>query len=655
VTADATLTYIRNNARNRPGVGYSNGIASSLFVWFGRQVDTEALRNYRLGGPTNGGPSNREFNWNYNYHNNPFWLQFENPVKDTRDRFMGSGSVTYRVLDWLNASVQMGTDIYRFDVDQNWNQGNIYEPGIDQAFYGGFRLIDDYRNDRSTSAQLSADRMLLDRLTVNATLGASIRQESFRSNTLRTNGISVPGIYNISNAAIAPQITQFEQRREVNSAYGSAAFTWNGWLTVEGSARNDWSSTLPRGNNGYFYPAVAASVVLTDAVPALQNNRVVSYAKLRAATARVGADTDPYRLRTTYVGNSNKFNGLPQFSLADELANPDLKPEITTSDEVGVELGLFNGRATIDASYYDKTTKDQIFSITVSPTSGFRGKQINAGRVTNKGVEALLSVTPVRNFRGLEWTTTFNYARNRSRVAALDEGITTIVLGTGWYVNVEARVGEPYGSLFGYHFARDEATGKILTSGGLPFVGGRKVLGNIQPDWLGGWSNNFRYKNFTLYGLLDIRKGGDIYSITNFFGDYAGVLASSLKGREQDWDAPGLVIDGIDEDTGEPNTVRVTAEQYFQNIFPVNEPYIYDGSYIKLRELRLGVDLPQRWANRMYAEAVNFAITGRNLYTWTDVPNIDPEFSYQTGNLQGIEYTALPNARTFGLSVRVTP
>jgi len=158
-----------------------------------------------------------------------------------------------------------------------------------------------------------------------------------------------------------------------------------------------------------------------------------------------------------------------------------------------------------------------------------------------------------------------------------------------------------------------------------------------------------------LYGLIDVKKGGDIYSITNFFGDYAGVLESSLRGREVDWDDPGLIVDGIDEETGLPNTTRVTAEQYFQNVFPVNEPYVYDGTYVKLREIRVGFDLPQQWANRLYADAVNLAVTGRNLHTWTDVPNIDPEFSYQAGNLQGIEYTALPNARTFGLSVRVTP
>jgi TonB-linked SusC/RagA family outer membrane protein len=655
VTADATLSYMRNNGQNRPGVGYNNGIVSSLFVWFGRQVDMDELRDWQKSATVNGGPPNREFNWNYNFHNNPFFLQYGNPVRDSRDRFMGTAALTYRALDWLNATVRMGTDIYRFDIKQNWAQGHIYGSGVDQSFFGGFRNLDDYRNDRTTEAHLTADRMLLDQLNLNATVGAAVRQETFTNDTVRTGGLTVPGIYNVSNAAITPTLGQFRQRREVQSVYGSAAFTWNGWFTLEGSARNDWSSTLPKGNNSYFYPAVAASVVLTDAVPALHNNRILSYAKLRAATARVGADTDPYRLRNTYVGNSSKFATMPQFSYTDTLANPTLKPEITRSHELGVELGFLNGRATLDASYYDKSTKDQIFSITVSPASGFANKSLNAGRVTNKGVEALLAITPVRNFRGLEWTTTFNFARNRSRVAELDSGITTVVLGTGWYVNVEARAGEPYGSLFGYHFARDEATGKLLTSGGLPYVGGRKVLGNIQPEWVGGWSNNFRFKNFTLYGLLDIRKGGDIYSITNFFGDYAGVLESSLRGREVDWDEPGLIVDGIDDETGEPNDVRVTAEQYFQNIFPVNEPYIYDASYVKLRELRLGFDLPQHWASRLYSDAVNISLTGRNLYTWTDVPNIDPEFSYTTGNLQGIEFTALPNARTFGLSVRVTP
>jgi hypothetical protein len=185
--------------------------------------------------------------------------------------------------------------------------------------------------------------------------------------------------------------------------------------------------------------------------------------------------------------------------------------------------------------------------------------------------------------------------------------------------------------------------------------GDRKILGNIQPKWTGGWNNQFKFKNFTLNALIDTRQGGNIVSITNFFGDYAGVTKQSLKGREVDWDNPGVIVDGIDINTGQPNTETVTSEQYFQNIFPVMEPYVFDASWIKLRELRFGFDIPTSWAGRLNARAINIAVTGRNLHTWTDVPNIDPEFSYSIGNFQGVEFAALPNARSWGLSFRITP
>ena len=183
----------------------------------------------------------------------------------------------------------------------------------------------------------------------------------------------------------------------------------------------------------------------------------------------------------------------------------------------------------------------------------------------------------------------------------------------------------------------------------------RKILGNIQPKWTGGWSNTVSFKNVTLSALLDFRRGGNVVSITNFFGDYSGVTKESLRGRESDWNNPGIVVDGIDINTGQPNTINVTAEKYFQNIFPVMEPYVYDASYTKLRELRFGFDLPATWASTFNAHAVSLAVTGRNLHTWTKVPNIDPEFSYTVGNFQGVEFGALPNMRSWGLSFRITP
>jgi len=654
LTTDASVQYIHNAAMNRPGVGYANSIMEGLFVWFGRQVDMNALRNYQQGATVNNGPSNREFNWNYNFHNNPIWMQYQNPLQDVRDRVIGTVGATYKLTDWLSAVARTGSDVYRFNVDHDFAQGNVEGNGVDPAYFGAFSLYNEYSNQNNSSILLNADRAVGGHLQFTGTFGGNNRKEVFNDTNVSTTGISVPGIYNVSNAAVTPQNTQFSSRREVNSVFGSAAITLNNWWTVEGTARNDWSSTLPAGSNSYFYPSLNTSIVVTDALPAIKN-KVISYLKLRASTAKVGNDADPYKLRTTYSGLSTKFGSLPQFTLQDALANGDLKPEKTSAGEFGLEMSLFDGRATFDGSLYTKATRNQIFTIPVSPASGFSTKSVNAGEITNKGGEFLLGITPIQSANGFSWTSTFNYSRNKSMVTTLAPGIKTYIIGSTWYTNVEARAGEPYGSLFGYSFLRDSATGQLLLHNGITQVGPRKVLGNIQPRWTGGWANQFNYKSFSLNALLDIKRGGDIFSITNYFGDYTGVLAQTLKGREVDWNKPGVVVKGIDDVTGQPNTVNVTTEQYLQNIFPVNEPYIYDASYVKLREVRLGLDLPQRFASVFNARAINIAVSGRNLHTWTKVPNIDPEFAFQSGNFQGIEFAALPTARSIGINLRVTP
>ena len=651
LSTSATLDYVRNNGQNRPGTGYNTGILES-FVWFGRQVDMNALKsNYNKSGSINGGPDFREYNWNYNYHNNPFWTQYDNPENDTRDRFTGNVSATYRVFDWLNGTLRSGSDIYRYNIDQKWAQGNLNF--TNPAYAGAFSFNNTYNNENNTELLFTANKQAMSRLTLNGTAGANRRYEQFTSNAQSTSGILSPGTYNVSNAGITPTLAQRLERRQVNSAYGSASFTWDGWWTLEGTARNDWSSTLPKGNNSYFYPSVNTSIILTDALPALKND-VVSYVKLRGSVARVGSDANVYSLRTPFIGISAKFNGLPQFTLQDQLANANLKPEITRSSEGGLEMSFFGDRATLDATYYAKSTTNQVIQLAVAPSSGFTSQWINAGRIDNKGFEALLNITPVRMSNGFEWNTGFNYSQNHSKVVSLAPGIKTIVLGSSWYTNIEARVGQPYGSIFGYPFARD-AQGNLETSGGVTTPGTRKVLGNIQPVWTGGWSNTISYKSFTANALLDFHIGGDLVSITNFFGDYAGITKPSLRGREADWNKPGILVKGTDVDTGQPNATTVTAEQYFQNIFPVMEPYVYKASWVKLRELRVGYDLPSHLASRLYATNVNLAVIGRNLFTSTKVPNIDPEFAYSTGNLQGIEFAALPNPRSIGFSIRVTP
>lgn len=655
MTADGTVQYIHNSGRNRPGVGYSGrNPLQSMFNWFGRQVDIEALRDYSAGAASNGGPATREFNWNYSYHNNPFWVMQDNPQTDDRDRLIGSVSLNYQLAEGLNANLQTGSDIYRLGVQQLYARGA--EDFINQAYNGGFRFQNDYRNDNNTGLTLTGTRRLASWLETNVVAGGGLRREFFNTNAQQTTGILVPRIYNPSNAAIAPSITQDISRREVQSLYGSAAFTIRNWWTIEGTARNDWSSTLPSKNNSYFYPSVNTSVMLTDAVPGLQS-RVISSLKLRGAMARVGSDAPAYSLVPVFLGESQRFAGQPQYRLDSKLANADLKPEITRSDEFGAELGLFDNRVQLDASVYSKATRNQIFDVAISGASGFDRKWVNAGEISNKGFESLLNISLLQSPR-FSWNTTFNFARNRSRVVDLAPDVETIVLGSGGFgdVVVEARKGEAYGAIRGYRYRRD-AAGNIEVSGGFPLSEDTlSVLGNIQPKWTGGWSNQFTFGNFSVGTLIDVRRGGQLYSVTNMFGEYAGVLANSIPGREVDWDNPGVVVKGTDADTGQPNTTAITAEEYYHGLFGFTERYVYDASYVKFRELRLAYNLPQSWASRILgASEASIALTGRNLKMWTNVPNIDPEFAYSSRNDQGIEVNMSPNPRSIGFNLRIVP
>lgn len=640
----ADLQYVSDVARNRPGVGYNSGIMEQ-FVWFGRQVDMNALRNQMLT------PSGNLFNWNYNFHNNPFWQQYYNPEEDNRDRITGNVTADYKLTNWLTATARSGSDLYRWAINQGFGQGNLNY--ADPAYAGAYSNFNEYRNENNSDLLLNANKQAGSHLQLTGTLGGSRRYERYSYDQQFSNGLIVPGIYNASNAGITPTLTSLINRRQVNSVYGSGSFTLNNWWTVEVTGRNDWSSTLPKGNNSYFYPSVNTSLVLSDVMPFLRNS-VLSYAKLRGSIAQVGADADPYRLRTVYIGQPTKFGSLPQVTLDNAQGNPNLRPEITKSAETGLELGFFNNRATLDMTYYAKATTNQIVNLQISPASGYQSEIINAGRIDNKGFEALLNVTPIKSARGLTWNTTFNYSQNRSKVVSLAPGLKTIVLGSDWYQNVEARVGQPYGTIYGYKYLRDSA-GNLLTSGGLPQLGELGVVGNIQPKWVGGWNNEFRYKSVQLSFLFDFHRGGSIFSVTNMWGDYTGIFKNSLRGRQVDWNNPGIVVKGIDQGTGKPNTDTVTAEQYWQSLYYNGEQYTYDDSYVKLRNLRIGMDLPSRLAGRLRASSINVALVGNNLWTSTKVPNIDPEFSYSTGNFQGFEFAALPNTKSIGLNVRIVP
>ncbi|MBV9878997.1 MAG: SusC/RagA family TonB-linked outer membrane protein [Gemmatirosa sp.] len=646
LTTTGNVQYVRNEGFNRPGTGYNVGILEQ-FVWFGRQVDMDALqaRRYNDDGSL--------FNWNASYHNNPYWLVYDNPNRDQRDRVIGSAQGRYRVSSWLTGTIRSGIDTYREARERDYGPGNL-AVGVDPNYAGGFYFYNRRESEYNTDGFLTATGSK-GHFDLNALVGGNIRRNQVNWDQTSTAGISVPGIYNVSNAAITPTLNQELSRRGINSVYGQAALTLNKYWTVDVTGRNDWSSTLPSTTNSYFYPSASTSLVLSDMLPNMRPAGL-SFLKLRGSIAQVGADADPYQLYTTYTGQATKFGSLPQFTLSNTIANPLLKPERTTSSEGGVEVGFLDNRVTLDATYYSRRTDDQIITLQISNTTGFSNKAINAGRVTNKGLEALLTLIPVRSTRGLTWTSTVNFTTNKNKIVTLAPDLSTVVLGSAWSVNVEARQGQLYGALFGNPYLRDSTSGQLLLSGGLPQVDPtRRVLGNYNPDWTAGFNNEFRYKRVTVSGLIDVRHGGQMFSVTNMFGDYTGVFSNTLAGREVDWDNPKLTVQGIDQATKQANTTKVTSEDYFQSLYGIHEAFIYDAGFVKLRELRVGYDIPPRLLNRINFHAATIALVGRNLWMHANVPNIDPETALSTGNVQGLEFATIPTTRSIGFNLTFTP
>jgi TonB-linked SusC/RagA family outer membrane protein len=655
LTIGGNLQYMQTKGMNRPENGYTEGNPFMTFTWFGRQVDVDALENqfYNTHSPY-GLADGSLFNWNDNYHRNPYWQYAKNPAPDSRDRVIGQVNANYQFTNWLSGLVRAGADDYRQTRDEMFAKGNI--DNASPSGNGGLTHSNARAREANIEGLLTARRST-DKLDLTVNFGGNRRRNDAYSEGYSTDNILVEEIYNLANSAIPATISNSESHQAVNSTYGSAVATFNRVFTLEGTARNDWSSTLPKENSSYFYPSITGSVLLSDLMPALTANGLLSYLKVRGSWARVGSDAGPYQLQTVYSGNANKFGSLAQFSLGNQSANANLKPEQTTGREGGLEFGLLNDRLTFDATYYEKITRDQILPLTVTPASGFTSSVINAGQVSNRGIEASVTARVLRLANGFEWNSSFNFLKNKNRVDELAPGLTSLTIASQWGAEIQAREGESYGVLWGKHWERDPATGKLLTSGGLP-IGSTdlQILGNVNPDWTGGWINEFRYKGFTLSSLLDARQGGENFSIGNWWGTYAGILESTLKGREVDWNNPGLVVDGIDEDTGLPNTTVVTAEDYGHSVYPVPEAAVYSTSFVKLREVRLGWDMPQRYFQRLNLSGVNLTFVGSNLFTWTDFPNYDPENASNAGNGgQGFDMGALPTTRNLGIHLTITP
>jgi TonB-linked SusC/RagA family outer membrane protein len=663
--ANASVQYIRNKGHNRPGTGYDELNPLMGFTWFGRQVDTKQLKQFvtdsaiQVYNRAQGVDFTDMVNWNYNYHSNPWWNLEKNANYDDRNRMLGSAQLQYKPLTWLTAMVRTGTDFYNqnrgFNFAPGWIGGYGGEPNTNGDYsQGGFTNNTDMVNENNTDFLLTAVTTPLERLGLTINFGGNRRTRNLNQRWIGTDKLSGPDIFNESNAAVVYTPKQYDERRQINSLYGTTQFAFNDYFFVDVTGRNDWSSTLPKGKNSYFYPSVSSSLVFTDLVPALKVGGL-SYGKLRGAWTRVGSDASPYLLQNTFT-SSDAYFGNPRFSAANTLSNPELKPEQTQAWEVGTEMSFFDGRAGLDVTYYQKRTTDQILTASVAPSSGYLAAAVNAGELSNKGVEVQLTGTPIKasSADGFSWDVTANYAQNKNRLEALYGTSNTFLVGSKFFnVSIEARLGEPYGSIVGRDFRRDSLGRMILSSStGTPLAAlSTSVLGNIQPTWTGGFINTFRYKGFDLSGQIDARIGGQLYSATNSWGLYAGILKETLQGREDSVTVTGVLANGTEV------TRKVSAENYWHGLGynSCDRTSVVDASYVKLRELRLGWAIPQSLLRGLSSYRMNVALVGRNLWMHANAPNIDPETAFSAGNQQGLEMGQLPSTRSLGFQLSVTP
>lgn len=639
---DASANYYNLTGNNRPSVGYAgDNPMQQLTQWFGRQIDIDRLRDYEA---QDGSP----INWNYQYFDNPFWIQEKNGNLQERDRIIGNATVRYDPLDWISVTGMIGTDNYN-ERRQDWTASQtLNDPDG--------RYLENIRNVSEVTANLivSTESDLTQDLYLDARIGTEVQNRDYRMNQAEAPGLSVPGVYSITNSSVRQNLDDYKSDKRTNSIFAAATFGFRDYLYLDLTGRNDWSSTLPQENNSYFYPSASLSFIFTDALNIQAD--WLTYGKIRGGWTQVGNDTDPYQLQSSYT-SIDPFGDVPSYSLSNTIPNTELKPESIESFEIGGELRFFNNRLGLDITYYNQTTTDQILPVQISRASGFEEQVINAGEVKNNGIELSVDATPVQT-TNLRWDVIANWSKNNNEVVSLVEDLDALVLGSSWDTTVEARPGEEFGTLYGTGFVRDDQGNIVVGDDGIPLIDSElRPFGSYQADWKGGLRNTITYKGFQLGFLVDMKYGGKLTSTTYMFGRYTGILEETLEGREGGYVFDGgRWADGAVKEDGSPNDIETTAQAFnLGSFFGNSESHIFDATYVKLRELRFSYSLPIRWLEDMPFRSVDLGIIGRNLWIiHKEAPHIDPETAFNAGNVQGLESNQFPSARSVGFNVRFT-
>ena len=602
----------------------------------------------------------QQFNYNYNYHDNPYFTTFENTNGQEKDRILGNVSINYDFTQNLSLMLRVGTDYYNELRDRKRAYSTQRFP------LGMYREDDVFFNEINADFLLTYNKNFNNNWDVTVSVGGNRMQQLNDYTQTVAPQLLIPGIYNFTNSAVDLVVNEVNGERRINSLYGYAQIGFQNMIFLDITGRNDWSSSLPVDNNSYFYPSVTLSAIFSDIFTLPE---FISFAKLRAAYAEVGNDGGAaYNLVNVFTPGT-PWGGFQSKTEESVLKNANLKPERTSSYEIGADLRFFNGRLGIDFTYYDNRTKDQILPISLDVSTGYYSRIINAGEIRNNGIELVLSGRPLELANGLNWDVMVNFTRNRSEVIELTPEIESYTLVSRNGAAIQAREGQRMGAIYGIGFARvedpnSEFFGQIIhSSGGTPLRDSElKLQGNYNPDWMMGIRNTFSWKGLSLSFLFDIRQGGIVVSRTKTIGSTSGQLEETLFGRPNGYDLSlaenGIVSPGvIQQSDGSyvPNTIKISSRNWHNRYYERNnvEAAKYDASFVKLREVTLGYTIPNKVLGNFPIQDIKISVVGRNLLLWTENPHFDPEIVSMSGGtlIPGVENMSYPSTRSIGFNI----
>jgi TonB-linked SusC/RagA family outer membrane protein len=670
--ATINANYIRQRATGRNSTGYGDNLMSEFRQWWQTNVDLKAQEDIY-------NETGRNVTWNmYDaaagdhrpiFWDNPYWTRHKNYQNDGRNRLYGNINLDYEVIDGLNLVGRVTLDSYSELREQRRAVGSVaQEFGISKADeQSGYQREDRRVSEINYDLMATYTKDISSNFSIYALVGMNARRQDFESVIQSTlGGLAIPELYAISNSVLTPPFPdETLTEKEVFGVFGNVSLGFMNMLYLDLSARQDKSSALPIENNSYFYPAASLSWIFSEMVDVSW----LDLGKLRVNYATVGSDTGPLNTKDTYVRNDN-FGTAILSSVHSTKNNPILKPEYSTSYEVGGEFAFFRNRLSVDAAFYNTDTYDQIIRVEVSRASGNRYQYVNGGQITNKGVELTIGGDILRMSNGLTWNAQLNWSRNRSEVVKLYTNPTTgkeikniVLQSPQGGISMNATVGQPFGILKGTGYTYHENGEKLVNSGGYYVATADQIIGDPNPEWMGGLMNTLSYKGVTLSFLFDWSQGGDIYSLDMHYGQGTGLPANTVGLNEQgnEWRLPkdeggGILNPGVKED-GTANDVYARGDYYGGAFYWGNsarnpgEMTVYDASYVKLREAAITYNFPKGLLGNAF-QNVALSVTGRNLWILSkNLPYADPESGLGAGNAQGYVSGSYPTPRQVGFKL----